>query len=150
MHQYDTYEHPGSIREWIQLKKRVEVDRRVIIDKKQSTFIWLILCTRLKIIPGYILKAVSINYFWKNIYPQVQGKLIEWLNQKRSEMTQEVLVKWVSLKESTIFPSYQMQLSRVNLYGQIGKAYQNGEDISKDSTVVSFIQQLQKKPEWQK
>jgi hypothetical protein len=56
----------------------------------------------------------------------------------------------VPIKKSTMFPAYQIQLSRVNLYGQIGKAYQNGEDISKNPTVTSFIQQLQKKPEWQK
>jgi hypothetical protein len=65
-------------------------------------------------------------------------------------MTQEVLAKRISIKESSVFPSYQMQLSRAHLYGEIGKAYKNGEDISKNPTVASFIQSLQKKPEWQK
>lgn len=103
-----------------------------------------------EIIPAYILKAISINYFWKTIYPQVQNKLVEWLNKKRAEITQEVLSKWVSIRESTVFPSYQVQLSRVSMYEKIGKAYKNGEDILKNWTVVSFIQQVQKKPEWQK
>ena len=108
-----------------------------------------------KEIPAYILKAVTVNYFWKNIVPKVAAN-IQHTDQKigivREILKNQYLVKKISLQETS---AYKIQLKQIQekwkmqiLHTSLTQFTLNNGDIY-DSNTIQIVRSIQNTTDWE-
>jgi hypothetical protein len=109
-------------------------------------------------IPAYIMKAVTVNYFWKIISPKLEATIANVDNDimvNRQEIIKEAVIKKVSAKKTKKYKEQVEKLEKKKWLTEINQAIQTlmwsrDDTVFYDPTITKIVKWVQNTPEWQK